>query len=165
MELEHGGDQVLELIRVEAFCLAVGVRLPEEVGPVSGEELVVVVVLISSGEGRVAGVQDEDNDANGEQVNNLTLVWLLGQDLGSHVAWGTDARSVRTRAITALQGACEAKVDDFNVIELVEEDVLWLQVSVREALRVDIVDSLEDLLEVVSADSSREGTGVSDVVE
>ena len=39
VNLKHAGDQVLEFFAIEAFGLAlwVRVRLPEEVGPVGGE--------------------------------------------------------------------------------------------------------------------------------
>lgn len=167
VELEHASDQVLEFLGVEAFGLAlrVGVSLPEEVGSVRGEQLVVVVLLVGHAEGWVSRIEDEENDAKGKQVNDLTLVWLLGQNLRSHVAWRADLRSVGAGAVATFKWASEAEVDDLNVIHLVEEDIFRFQVSVREALRVDVVDALQDLLEEILADFLREGARVRDVVE
>ena len=78
VELEHASDQILELFRVEALRLAlrVGVSLPEEVGSVSCEKLVVVVLFVSHAERRMSRVKDEENHTKGEKINNLTLVCL-----------------------------------------------------------------------------------------
>ena len=67
VELEHASDQILELLRIEAFGLAlrVGVSLPEEVGSVSGKELVVVILFVSHAEGRMSRVKDEENHTKG----------------------------------------------------------------------------------------------------
>jgi hypothetical protein len=92
VELEHAGDQVLELLGVEALGLAlrVGVSLPEEVRSVGSEELVVVILFVSHAEGRMSRVKDEENHTECEKIDNLTLVGLTGKDLRGHVAWGTD---------------------------------------------------------------------------
>lgn len=56
VELQHAGNEVFEVLGVEALTLALGLRmgLPEEVRPVRGDELVVTIVLAGLGEGRVA---------------------------------------------------------------------------------------------------------------
>ena len=92
VELEHAGDQVLEVGRVEALSLAgrVGVGLPEEIASVGGQQLVVVVLLIGHAEGWVTRVEDEENHTEGEEVDDLTLVGLLLENLRSHVAWRAD---------------------------------------------------------------------------
>jgi len=56
VELEHAGDQVLELLRVEALrlTLRIRMRLPEEIGSVRGEQLVVVILLVGHAEGWVS---------------------------------------------------------------------------------------------------------------
>jgi len=167
VELEHAGKKILELFRVETFrfALRVGVSLPEEVGSVSGEELVVVIFLVGHGEGWVTRVQDEENDSEGEEIDDLTLIWLSGKNFRSHVTWGTNNRSVSTRAITALKWASEAEIDNFNVIHLIKEDVLRLKISMRESFGVDVVNTLKHLLEEVLADLFAEGAGVGDVIE
>ena len=167
VELEHASDQILELLRVEALGLAlgVGVSLPEEVRSVGGEEFVVVVLFVGHAEGRVSGVEDEENDTEGEKIDNLALVRLAGKDLRSHVAWGTDHGPVGARSVASLKRASEAEIDDFDVIHLVEEDVFGFKIAMGEALGVDIVDTHEHLLEEVLADGLGEGAGVRDVVK
>ena len=167
VELKHASEKILELLRVEALRLAlgVGVSLPEEVGSVGGEKLVVVVLLVGHGEGWVTGVKDEEDDTKGEKIDNLSLVWLSGENLWGHVTWGTNDRSVSSGAIATLKRASEAEIDDLNVIHLVEKDVLWLEISVGEALGVDVVNTLKHLLEEVLADLLAEGARVGDVVE
>ena len=122
VELKHASEKILELLRVEALRLAlgVGVSLPEEVGSVGGEKLVVVVLLVGHGEGWVTGVKDEEDDTKGEKIDDLSLVWLSREDLWGHVTWGTNDRSVSSRAIATLERASEAEIDDLNVIHLVE---------------------------------------------
>lgn len=167
VELQHAGDQVFEVFRVEVLGLARRVRvcLPEEVRPVGGKQLVVGVVLVGHAERRVARVQNEKDHSKGKQVHDLALVGLLLEDLWGHVARGADDRAVGARAIAALKWAGEAEVDNLDVVHFVEQDVLGLEISVREALGVDVVHTLEDLLEVVLADGLREGSRVGDVVE
>ena len=167
VELEHASDQILELLRVEALGLAlgVGVSLPEEVRSVGGEEFVVVVLFVGHAEGRVSGVEDEENDTEGEKIDNLALVRLAGKDLRSHVAWGTNHGPVGARSVASLKRASEAEIDDFDVIHLVEEDVFGFKIAMGEALGVDIVDTHEHLLEEVFANRLGEGARVCDVVE
>jgi len=35
-------------------------------------------------EGRMSSVKHKENYAEGEKVNDLALIWLLGMDLGCH---------------------------------------------------------------------------------
>ena len=106
-------------------------------------------------------VHDKEDDSEGKQVNSLALIWLLVRwDLRSHVAYCADIRSISARAIATLKRADRIVVvsKNLNVILLVvEKDVLGLQISVREAPRVHVLDALQDLSEVVLADSLGKG--------
>ena len=51
--------------------------LPEEIGSLSGEKLVVHVVAAGCCERWVLGEHDEKDNSASEQVNDLTLVWSL----------------------------------------------------------------------------------------
>ena len=86
------------------------------------------------------------------------MVGLSSQDLRSHVAGSTDLGRVGAASITALKGASEAEIDDFDIEVFVEKDVLGFEVAVRKALGVDVVNSLQHLLEEVLADGFGEGT-------
>ena len=167
VELKHAGNQILKLLGVEALGLALGVRvsLPEEVRSVGGEELVIVILFVGHAEGRVSRVKDEKNHTKSEKIDNLALIWLTSKDLGSHVSWGTDHGPVGAGTIASLKRASEAEIDNFDVIHFVEEDVFGFKIAMREALRVNVVDTHEHLLEVVFANCLVEGARVSDVVK
>ena len=151
MEVKHGSDQVLELLVEEAFRAAVGVRSPELLRAVRCNQLVVRILHVSHVEGRMTGIQDEEDDAKGEQIDNLALVRLLQDNLGGHVALSANDGAVGTRAIASLKRAGKAEIDNLDVVVLVKEDILRLEISVREASGVDVVDTLEHLLEEVLA--------------
>ena len=118
--LQHASYQVLELFRVEAGGFLARVSLPEHVRPVLLQELEIAVVLVRHREGRVARVEDEEDDCEGEQVDNLTLVRLSCQDLGSHVPRCANLRRVGSGAVTTFKRTRETKVDNFNVVVFVE---------------------------------------------
>ena len=165
VEVQHGGDQVLELLVEEAFCLAVRVSGPELLASVRGNQLVVWILQVCHVEGRVSRVQNEQYDAESEQIYNLTLVGLFGVDLRRHESERADNAAVHSIAGSALDWAREAEVDDLDVVELVEQDILAFEVTMGEALGVDIVDRLDQLLGVVAHDALLERPRVRHVVE
>ena len=70
VQLEHISDQVLELVTEEAGGLALGVLVPEQVSLALSKQLVVGVFhRVRRVEWWVAGVQDEEDDGDGEEVH------------------------------------------------------------------------------------------------
>ena len=136
VELEHAGQEILEFLRVEALglTLRIGVSLPEEVGPVSREELVVVVLLVGHSEGRVTRVQNEENNTESEKIDDLSLVGLSGENLRGHVAWSTDDGFVGARTVASLKRASEAEINNLYVVHFVEENVFGFKISMGETL-------------------------------
>jgi len=135
---EESEDQVLELSRE-----AGGVRLLEvQISLTGGQQ--VVEVLLSAGlfEGEDALDDDEQNDAEGEEVDLLTIVGLAFLDLGGHVGEGA---AVALEAVDVLV-AGEAEVGEFEVHLLVDEDVLELQVAVDDSVGVHVLDGVEHLV-------------------
>lgn len=59
--------------------------LPEEIGPVSGNQFVVRVIRVGLVEWWVAGIQNEQNYSKSEKINNVTLVWLFQKNFWGHV--------------------------------------------------------------------------------
>ena len=106
--------------------------LPEQVGSVGLQELVVAIVFTCLRKRRVAGAHDKENDAEGEQVDNLALIRQLGDNLRGHVSRRADLRAINARTIAALNSAGEPEIDNLDIEVLVEQDVLWLEVAVRE---------------------------------
>jgi len=159
VELKHACKEILELFRVEAFWLAlrIGVSLPEEVRSVSGKKLVIVIFFVGHSEGRVTGVQDEENYSEGEEINNLSLIRLSRENLRCHVSRSTDDRFVGARSVTSFKRACKTEIDNLNIVHFVKENILRLEISMREALGVDVVNTLKHLLEEILADVFLEG--------
>ena len=165
VEVEHGSDKVLELFVEEAFGFPVGVSGPELLGAVCRDKLVVGIFHVRHVEGWVTGIENEKDDTEGEQIDDLTLVRLLGMDLRGHEAEGTNDGAVHTISRSAFNGAGESEINDLNIVALIKKDVLALEISVSETLGVDVVNGLDQLLGVVSDDLLAEGTRVGDVVK
>lgn len=62
--------------------------------------------------------------------------------------WGRVARTSagRLQPLAVFVQVAEAEVDDFDVVVMVEQKILWLQVSVHDAQLVDVLDARDDLL-------------------
>jgi len=108
-------------------------------------------------ERRVASVDNEEDDSHGEQINRVAHVGLSGEDFGSHVAEGSEHSLELARAVSAFNRCGEAEVSDLDVEVLVEEDVLGLEISVADAVGVQVVKALEDLGEEGRAWTSVKG--------
>jgi len=131
--------------------------LPEEVGPVSCEQLVVGVLRVSLVEWRVSGIQNEKDDTKSEQVNNVSLVSLFHNQFWCHVGGCSQDSLKETTSVTSLDGGREAEVCESDIKFRVEHNVFWLQVTVSDSLDVHVVHHLEHLLEVVAANLLGEG--------
>ena len=165
VEVEHGSDQVLELLVEEAFRAAVRVSGPELLRSVRGNQLVVRILHVGHVEGWVTSIQDEEDDTKGKEVDDLALVGLLSVDLWGHEAERANDGAVHARAISSLDWAGEAKVDNLDVIESVEQDILALEIAMGEALGVNVVDGLNELLGVVADNLLVEGARVGNIIE
>lgn len=165
VEVEHRCDQILELLIEEAFGAAVRVSSPELLRSVRGNQLVVRILHIGHVKRWVACIQDEEDNSEGEQVNNLTLVRLLGVDLRGHEAKGADDGAIHSRSISTLDWASETEVDDLHIVEGIKQDIFALKVAMCEAFRMNVVDGLDELLGVVAHNSLTEGARVGNIIE
>ena len=104
--------------------------LPEEIRSLSCQKLVVHVIAVGHGKWWVLGEHDEEDDTAGKEVDNLSLIWGLIENLRSHVSWSSDDRSIESASITTLKWACESEINDLDVVIFVEKDVFWLQITV-----------------------------------
>ena len=86
-------------------------------------------------------------------------------DFRGHKTKRANDATVDAGAITALDWTSEAKVNNLDIIVLIEKHILALEITMRETTRVDVVDSLDELLGVVSGDTLAEGPRVCDEVE
>jgi len=106
----------------------------------------------------------EDEDCSGEKVSFNGLVRLAIIDFRCHVSWSS--HRCLDKALSLVSGilACESEVDNFEVEVLVEGDVVWLEVSVRVALCLHVLERTQDLPDIVADVSVGEGLDV-EVVE
>lgn len=137
-------NEVLDLIGV----LETGIRLPIREGRLPANDLLDHLVCAELAvEWVIAKHQLEDDDAEGPPVNRQGLTSAL-VDLRGHVL-----RSAATRPphLALVESFGEPEVYQLHVAVLVDEDVLELQVSVGDALLVQVADT-EHYLSYVELD-------------
>ena len=132
------------------------VFLPEVVGAILMKVLVVIVVFGGAFEGWMTRVKSEENDSEGEDVGNLTLVGLSLSDFWCHVGLGATVVCGQSSTILTSGVASKSKVGDLKVKISVDQYVFRLKISVAESFRVDVINCGEKLLEVVFADGCRQ---------
>ena len=88
---EHVSDQILEILREEAWIVVMCLKLPERLGFVRGKELETLVIVTCHVKRRVTSVEDKEDDTEGEKVNHLALVGLAVEDLWRHVSRSTNS--------------------------------------------------------------------------
>lgn len=115
-----------------------------EVGlDLAGQEQVVEVLLLACFlEGEDALDDDEDDDADGEEVDLGAVVGLALLDLGCHVG---HRAAVALELVDALV-ASETEVGNFEVQGIVDQNILELEVSVDTPKVVHVVDRVDQLL-------------------
>ena len=95
----------------------------------------------------------------------MAVVRDLLQELRRHEPWRPNICRVEALAVLPSQRAYKAKVNDLDIEVLRQQDVLGLDVSVREPLAVQIVDALQDLSEVVAGEVRAECTFLGNIRE
>ena len=111
------------------------------------------------------GVQDKQNHTECKKVDNVALVWLTIQNFWSHVRGCSDHGVVETRAVSSFELGGETEIDNLGVEFLVEQDIFGFEITMGEAVGMEIVETHQNLFEVKSADLVAEGTGGSNEVE
>ena len=125
-------DEVLELPaepRAVDF-LEVGVMLALQ------EQVIEVFLLASLLEWEDALHDNEEDDANGEHVDILSLVCLALLDLWCHVGHGAAVAVQRVDVLVAG----EAKISQFQVQLIVDQDVFKLEVPVDNSAVVHVLN-------------------------
>ena len=82
---------------------------------------------------------DEQDDAERKNVNLTADIGLVQNDFWRHVAFRANSRHQLTLSVSALDRAGDTKVRKDEIEFLVKEDVLTLEVAVRQPLFVHIV--------------------------
>ena len=137
--LEHGGHEVLEIRGEEAFRVLLLVELPEQVGSVLADQLVVAVLRVRGREWWVTGIHDEEDHTKSEKVDHVTLIRLFYQLLRRHVRVGSTGRAQEASAGATLDRRRETKVSELQVKVAVYHHVFRFEVAVRVALGMNTV--------------------------
>lgn len=145
MEGQHAVHEVFEAVTEEASGHASLMSLPEEVTAIASDELIVRVIFSSSLEGLCPRVEDENNDAEGEQIYELALITRFKMKFRCHIAACTKLRRIPAATIISLDACSEAKIDNLNVVVFVNEDVLQLEISVSKINHVHRMNCEEKL--------------------
>ena len=152
-------EEILERVGEETDGTFAGVGLPKDIVFLFLEDLVVGVGGGGLLEGRVAGVHDEENDSGSKNVNNFTLIFLVG-NLRGHVSLSAQLGPEHSSAVLALEQAGEAEIGDLEDEEVGEQQVLGLDIAVRVALLVHVVQPVHHLVEVGPRHLLREFTSL-----
>ena len=86
-------------------------------------------------------------------------------DLRSHIALSSKLSSAVARAITAHDRSGKTKVSNLKVELFVVKQVLWLKISVSDAVVVNVVQTINELSEIEATDSLVESAASGNVIE
>mmetsp|Transcript_11407 Transcript_11407/g.19247 ORF Transcript_11407/g.19247 Transcript_11407/m.19247 type:complete len:242 (+) Transcript_11407:423-1148(+) len=93
-------------------------------------------------EGELAGDHDEEDHAQGPHVGRLTVILALARQIRAHVL---RSAALLDQLLILVAGRREAEVDQLDLAHAVDEDVVELQVSVHDAVRVHVLYGAHDL--------------------
>jgi hypothetical protein len=113
--LQHVGNEIFEGFAEEAGLLTIRVVFPEEISAVSRQQFVVGVIRVCHVEWWVTSIQNEQDNTEGEEIDNVTLVRLFQENLRGHVGLGSEDSVEVATSVTALDRGSETKISDFNV--------------------------------------------------
>jgi len=83
----------------------------------------------------------------------------------SHVTLSTELGLQRSATISSGNGGCETEVSNLEIEYLIEEDVLWFEISVCHTFLMHVVKTFDQLSEIKSCNGFVESSSSSNVVE
>jgi hypothetical protein len=99
-----------------------------------GDQVVEVAITLSF-KGKLAEKHSVHENATGPNVGRWALVWALLYDFGRHVGWGT---AVYSQESLLFKSTTEPKVNQLKLSFLIHDDVLKLDISMRNLFRVKV---------------------------
>ena len=141
------------------------VQLPELVGFVLGEQLVVRVFKSGGFKWFVPGVKDEQRDTKGEQVDNLALVASLHVDFWCHVAICAHSFFVQSVALLALDRAGKSEIYHLQVKVLIDHQIFKFQVAICNSTSVHIVQDIKKLSSKISGQTLFEWSALAHLIK
>lgn len=140
---EQFQDEVLEIVGkiLPAGLLPVGVIVTLK------EQVVEIFILLGLLEREDALDDDEEDDAGGEHVDLHAVVRFALLDLGGHVSHGSPIRF----EIVYFSKSCKTKIGDFQVHQVINQDIFKLQVPVHDALAMHVLQHVAHLVQEEAA--------------
>jgi hypothetical protein len=98
-------------------------------------------------EGRIASHHDEQNGANSKEIDSRATISLLKEELRGHIVFGAQNGSQVAFAGGATNKSSETEICDLQIEFGVENQVLWLDVSVANTFVVAEFKGVNDAKE------------------
>lgn len=111
------------------------------------------------------GNHNEENDSACKEINGCTEVRATSVDLRGHIALSTKLCLTRSRSIATSERSGEAEVGNLEVKLLIKKYVFGLQVSMSDSALMNVIKSIDKLLEVEAGDLIRELSSCGNIVE
>ena len=89
----------------------------------------------------MSGVEDKKYHSECEKISFLALVRLAHDNLRGHVTWSSNQCSVSAGAVASRKRAGKTEIDNFYVIIFVEENIIRLEITMRKAFMMDVMDT------------------------
>ena len=127
------------------------------------ENLLVELIRVWVFEWQIADSHRVENDTHGPDICVEAIVSLASNHLRRCIAWATTScfESVALR----LVGIAQTEIDYLDVHVLIEEEVLWLEVTVTYLVLVKVFHTGQDLVEKATGFTILESPLLDDVVE
>ena len=109
--------------------------------------------------------QNKQDNSQSKKIDLLTPVWFRKMKLGRHVIESTELRQKYAWAVFALKWWQEPEVSDLDVEIVVQEQILWLQVSMGYSRSVAEVETLQHLFENVAGQIFFESASDGKIIE
>ena len=137
IRIEEGGDQVDG--RTGERVVHLGWQLV-----VRPSDLAVELLICGAAIREAAAKDGKEEDSEGPDVSWRSAVFRFVDDLGCHVG----RRAAEYFDLLLVGDArAEAEIDDLDIVVVVEEQVLKLDIAMRDAPVMAVADALNDLLE------------------
>ena len=72
----------------------------------------------------------------------MTVIRRLSQKFRRHETWCSNICCIESLAILSSEGTDKAEVNNFYIKVFGEQDILWLYITMSEALAVQVVNTL-----------------------
>lgn len=142
--LYHTSDEVLQVLGHNRGATTGVVMRPETCVVANLDQMVKWIIAAGAPESEPPRGHKEEQCSNGEQVSRrATVARGLLSDLWRHVPRRADLTLQQAREVITAAVPCEAEICNLQIEAFVEEKILGLQVTVRDALKVTVVKAFQ----------------------